>query len=304
MDVDRKNILKRTHSGLNIYSYVLRQYYPDEIVLTYPASRGSRDCLPAKNPWDANERSLHIRLDHEGANHEDRSRAIPNGNAFDFAMHHFKLSGQQLLDKLNEVMHLRIDQKYPFYPYMNKKKTEEMIIPEFSYFKAPIRNIFPSQKVTLGTVYNLIKGDQFRTETDHLRLLKDPKEARRFKATNFNYVTFSGVFSKRGDQYLEHHSNLLAIDFDHIDKTAELKQLLLKDDYFETELLFRSPSGDGLKWVIPIDVGKYSHADYFRAVANYLKVTYKLEADPSGKDISRACFLPHDPEVYINPKYL
>jgi hypothetical protein len=26
--------------------------------------------------------------------------------------------------------------------------------------------------------------------------------------------------------------------------------------------------------------------------------------DKSGKDVSRACFLPHDPEAYINPKNL
>ena len=28
-----------------------------------------------------------------------------------------------------------------------------------------------------------------------------------------------------------------------------------------------------------------------------------VEPDKSGKDISRACFLPHDPEAYINPLY-
>jgi hypothetical protein len=32
--------------------------------------------------------------------------------------------------------------------------------------------------------------------------------------------------------------------------------------------------------------------------------TYQLEVDKSGKDISRACFLPYDSEVFINPKYL
>lgn len=304
MVVDRKSILNRTHYGLNIYSYVLRQYYPDEIVLTYPASRGSRDCLPAKNPWDANERSLLIRIEDGVAKHIDQSCEIPNGDVFEFAERHFKLTGQQLLDKLNETLHLRIDHKYPFYPYMNKKKLEELVVPEFSYFKAPIRNIFPTRKVALGDVFNLIRGEQFVDQTKQLRLIKDVNQTRQFKARNFDYVTFSGVFSKRNDQDLEHHSNLLTIDFDHIDKIADLKQLLLKDDYFETELLFRSPSGDGLKWVIPIDVSKSSHADYFRAVANYLKVTYNLEADASGKDISRACFLPHDPEVYINPKYL
>lgn len=304
MVVNRENILRRTHYGLNIYSHVLRQYYPDEIVLAYPASRGGRDCLPAKNPWNNNQRSLMIEIIDGIAKHRDLDGVIPIGNAFDFAERYFKLSDQELLEKLNEVMHLRIDQKYPFYPHLNKKKLEEMIVPEFSYFKAPIRNIFPSENCTLGTIYNLIRGNQFEERTRELRSISDPKQARQFKATYFDYVTFSGVFTKRSDQQLEAHSNLLTIDFDHIDNIAELKRVLLNDDYFDTELLFRSPSGDGLKWVIPIDVCKASHADYFKAVANYLKTMYQLEADPSGKDISRACFLPHDQEVYINSKYL
>ena len=80
--------------------------------------------------------------------------------------------------------------------------------------------------------------------------------------------------------------------------------MLLEDKCFTTELLFRSPSGDGLKWIIRINTAEVSHAEYFNAVANYLRLTYGLEADKSGKDVSRACFLPYDPEAYINPKNL
>ncbi len=70
------------------------------------------------------------------------------------------------------------------------------------------------------------------------------------------------------------------------------------------QLLFTSPSGDGLKWIIPIDITTASHTDYFRAISNYVRQTYGIEADKSGKDISRACFLPHDSNAYLNPKYL
>ena len=63
-------------------------------------------------------------------------------------------------------------------------------------------------------------------------------------------------------------------------------------------------SGDGLKWIININTAEVSHEEYFNAVANYLRQTYGLEADKSGKDVSRACFLPYDPEAYINPKNL
>lgn len=96
-------------------------------------------------------------------------------------------------------------------------------------------------------------------------------------------------------------SNLLCVDFDHISDLEGLFARLLEDKYFDTALLFRSPSGDGLKWVIEINKGALSHSDFFRAVENYIFKTYGIKVDQSGKDISRACFLPYDPAAYINP---
>ena len=115
--------------------------------------------------------------------------------------------------------------------------------------------------------------------------------------------SFSGIFSKRNEANIIQHSNLLVLDFDHIANVEDLKQKLLQDQYFETELLFISPSGDGLKWVIPINIHEAVHQDYYRAVKNYIKATYNLDVDQSGKDVCRACFLPYDKEAYINPKY-
>jgi hypothetical protein len=97
---------------------------------------------------------------------------------------------------------------------------------------------------------------------------------------------------------------MLCVDFDHLNSVETLFNCLLNDDYFDTLLLFRSPSGDGLKWIIPIDVTQATHANYFLSVSNYLKATYNVETDKSGKDISRACFLPHDSEAFINPLFL
>lgn len=127
--------------------------------------------------------------------------------------------------------------------------------------------------------------------------------AKKFKANNFDYCTFSGTFTSRSDKALIQHSGLLCVDFDHLKDVSTLFQRLLNDEYFDTQLLFRSPSGDGLKWIIPIDTTTATHADFFRAIANYIQQTYGIEADKSGKDISRACFLPHDPQAFINSRY-
>ena len=142
------------------------------------------------------------------------------------------------------------------------------------------------------------------TTRDLLIKIKILSEARKFKVQNFDYITFSGTFSKRSDDSLLKHSNLLTIDFDHISDVDRLKSNLIEDRYFSTELLFRSPSGDGLKWIIPCYLTTHSHALYFEAVKKYIWYSYHLEIDKSGRDISHACFLPYDNAIYINPKYL
>jgi hypothetical protein len=176
--------------------------------------------------------------------------------------------------------------------------------PVFSYFDKPVTNVIPKKECSLIEIYHLIKGVEFSEQTKQLWNLSDPVAARKFKAANFDYVTFSGVFSRRQDTGLIKHSGLITIDFDHLKNPALLKSTLLKDNLFDTELLFTSPSGHGLKWVIQTDLTQVCHQDYFKAVANYIKHTYNLDIDLSGKDVSRACFVPHDPEVYIHPKYL
>lgn len=306
MEISRESILSKTHYGLNIYAYVLRQYYEGETVL----SLSGRDCKPTKNPFNTDKPTLIVKVVDGCATHTDSEEAIAPGNVFDFASLHFGLSGQELYDKINKVLYLRIGQKNGFYE--QKEVVSEITTPTFikpkaplfSYFQKPVTNIKPTREVSLVEVYSMVKGSEFASCTSTLRNIPDPKEARKYKAQNFDYVTFSGTFSKRNDANLQRHSGLLTIDFDHIQDIPTLKTALLNDHYFETELLFVSPSGDGLKWVIPIELTQVKHQDYFKAVANYIQHTYKLEVDQSGKDISRACFLPHDPDIFINPKYL
>ena len=175
--------------------------------------------------------------------------------------------------------------------------------PAFSLFNAPITNKYPSAEVHLKDIFDYITSCQAADATETLRTIADKTMARAYKSTHFSYATFSGIFRSRADRELILHSGLICIDFDHLPCPGATRDRLLEDTYFETQLLFTSPSGDGLKWIIPIDITTASHADYFRAISNYVRQTYGIEADKSGKDISRACFLPHDPNAYLNPKY-
>ncbi len=309
MEISRKDILGKTHYGLNIYAYILRQFYPGDTVL----SLSGRDCKPARNPFNQNRLTLMVSIVDNCARHTDTDKSIPDGDVFDFAQLHYKKEGQELLETINRDLHLHIGENRGFYGNRTSAKEEPdkqniekpiVRIPQCSYFNRPVSNTIPARTVNLNEIYHLIKGDSFYKATSTLRSIEDVREARKYKAANFDYVTFSGTFSKRNDKALLAHSGLLTIDFDHITDIDSLKRSLLHDPYFETEMLFISPSGNGLKWIIPIDITKAKHQDFFRAVSNYIRQTYKLEVDQSGKDISRACFIPHDAAVYINPKYL
>ena len=311
--IDKQAILDRTNYGINIYAHILRECFPDDEVFMHISGR---DCGLCRNPFADGASTLHIwieksnpadALSAEFALHSAIDNSIPDGDAFSFAELHYHQSGDELLATLNRELNLHIGESSLWYKNTNvvsTKEKESLQLPTFSFFHAPITNTKPDSAFTLLDAFHYIVGDQAMERTEKLRSFSDAKQSRMFKAANFDYCTFSGMFTTRTDKALIKHSGLVCIDFDHLQNLDSLRSQLLQDEYFDSQLLFRSPSGDGLKWVIEIDISQTPHADYFRAVANYLFQTYCVEADKSGKDISRACFLPHDPNCFINPKYL
>ena len=62
-----------------------------------------------------------------------------------------------------------------------------------------------------------------------------------------------------------------------------------------------SPSGDGLKLIVAIDLQEADHATWFLALQNYIRLNYGVDIDPACKNVSRACFLPYDRHCYVNP---
>lgn len=298
MAVNKTSILAKTHYGLNVFSWILRQYDGDAIL-----SLRGRDCNPVVNPLLDNS-LIKISIADNIAVFQDLNDPENCGDVFDFAAQHFQLEGQALFEKINEELYLRLDVN----PYAERRllieEKPKIKVPSFSYFKAPVSNTIPSREIPITDVYQLIKGETFKDQTLRLQAIADKSASRTFKAANFDYVTFSGMFSKRSDKSLVRHSGLIALDFDKVEDVATLRQQLLQDEYFDTELLFVSPSGNGLKWVVSIDITKATHLRYFQAISAYIRHTYTIEVDQSGKDVSRACFLSYDPLSYINPKYL
>ena len=172
--------------------------------------------------------------------------------------------------------------------------------PTFSFFRRPVQNLNPCATWTLEDAWRYITGSEAAEATEQLRSLTNKDEQRKFKSTHFDYVTFSGTFKKRGKGQLIHHSGLLCLDFDNVSDVESLFKRLLQDKCFMTRLLFRSPSGSGLKWVIQIDCSDAEdHDEYFESLLEYCTQTYGITPDQQCRDIGRACFLPHDSDAYL-----
>ncbi|MBQ9652979.1 MAG: hypothetical protein IJV32_02015 [Bacteroidales bacterium] len=298
----KENVVRDTHYGTNVYTHILRSYYPGETLMYV----SGEECGWLKNPWDNSRQSLHVWIEKREvdgpfperiARHHDASGNIPDGTFLDFAAFFYKKEGMELLEILNQELHLHLgneEQQGVLF------QSPLQLQPYFSFFKAPIRNTIPYKQINLRDTWNYITGHYAKDRTLDLRGIRDPQRARAFKASRFDYVTFSGTFTARKEDRLVKHSGLLCLDFDHVPKLEEFFQALKSDQQLQTQLLFRSPSGDGLKWVIKIDLEQCRHAEWFRAVANYVFKTYHIPVDPSGKDICRACFLPWDPRAYLS----
>lgn len=306
----KQDILRRTRNGLSIYRLILKDFYPVEDPIQFTGNEVDL----VKNPFNRHRKTLKITIEGGRYRHYDLELTDFKGGPFEFAALYYSIEGMPLYQILNHQLRLNLDVRYfrvhtVISPSPKPKSNEVPVEPklsvaEFSFYRAPISNVFPLKNITLVEAYDLIRSDAYARVTRQLRSIDNPAEARAFKASQFNYATFSGVFTTRRDNGLSKHSGLVTIDFDHVPNVRKLKELLLRDEHIPTEMLFVSPSGDGLKWLIPMCDGEMQHSDFFTAVAKYISETYRLGIDKSGRDISRACFLPCDPDIYINPKYL
>ena len=120
------------------------------------------------------------------------------------------------------------------------------------------------------------------------------------------YVKKKGIFemvSKR-DEHLKDYTGLMIID---IDKLSEKEAIRIKKLFPDDDFLFcafDSPSG-GIKMLYEVDApSDYHKTASFEQVKEHVELMYGVTVDPSGKNISRLCYVSYDPEVYVNENYV
>lgn len=169
---------------------------------------------------------------------------------------------------------------------------------KFSVYHAPIKNITPLKNITLEQVHKVIISNKYKAITSELRQTTDKQQQNEIKASKLDYVTFSGIFSKRANNGLEQHSNLFCIDLDNLNNVVETKSRIL--ELLPPSLMFVSPTGNGIKLVYKVNIAEAEHIDYFKAFEQFFKTELSLTIDDKCKDVARACFLCYDSEAYLN----
>jgi len=173
---------------------------------------------------------------------------------------------------------------------------------ELSLYKSPITNVKPLKNIEIIHLIELIKSNKYKDTVLQIRKEDNKEKKNELKKNKLDYVTIGGTFTSRGDKNIISPSGLAPIDIDGIEKGLEELKIKLKEDPYILAL-FISPSGKGLKAIVrvPTDVKEYSN--YVESYYDYLHKKYGIDAgklDKATKDISRACFLSWDEDIWVN----
>lgn len=320
----KEYLLSKTLYGTDIIQHLIRKEFPDHIMRI-----SGLDCGECQDPVWADGGIIQVSIDRiavEGQKlplHKARFH-YPDGQMLDgdaialaAAYYHERgenLTQEQLIARLAEELSIS-EPTTPLSNPIEEKDTNNARpqippCPRFSFYRHPIRNTRPCREASPEDIFKYLVSDYAKPQTEQLRTITDGKTRSRYKADNLDYITPGGIFRSRKESDLLKPSGYMVIDFDHIPDPQGLVRKLATDEHFETVLAFRSPSGDGVKWIVALpniskpDGTAYTHGEYFTMLSNYSRQYYGVEADPSGKDICRACFLPYDPDAFLNPLYI
>ena len=160
-----------------------------------------------------------------------------------------------------------------------------------------------------------IKGDTYKENTEAVRRIVDKTKRQEKKQQTLPVVSFSRYTdtSVDGSRFYT-HTGIMCFDFDNVkvEQIPYLVDKLLKDENFKTLACWTSCSGNGVRWVIPVDVYEYVkdgddvadvHERYYDSLCDCFDDRYGCygKVDRTVKKMSSLCFLSHDANIYIAP---
>jgi hypothetical protein len=147
-------------------------------------------------------------------------------------------------------------------------------------------------------VFDGIRNGEFKDPILKIRQTDDLEEKRKLKML-LPSIIFGATFNG-GRKNIKEASNLICLDFDHVDDLERIIFRLRFHRYIYG--MFISPSGDGLKVIVRTDVE--DEAAYKKVASQLIKyfADLGLIADPSKHNINDLCFFSYDPNALYNPE--
>ena len=156
----------------------------------------------------------------------------------------------------------------------------------------------PSFEIEVSRFAELLSNAKIAATVQAIR--KATKDEQRALKNKLPAVTFGGTFTGRKANTLSRYSGLVVLDFDALSDAPAARDALRDDKH--VMLAFVSPTGTGLKVVVPVGTGPERHRDAWESAKNHFQDQHGLVADKSGKDINRLCYVSHDPARRWNPE--
>lgn len=170
------------------------------------------------------------------------------------------------------------------------------------------------QPTFVGNVLDAIRGKFYESQVRTIRMLKTQgknDEANEIK-NNLHAVTFCATFpGRRLSGMYGQYNHLMVIDIDKLEgKEMERVRCCLENNP-HVATYWESPSGFGWKGLVPltylsrdknIDVVEMHHWAFIKLEEDF-KTRDGIVLDPSGKDITRLCFMSWSPELRLKDEF-
>ena len=160
------------------------------------------------------------------------------------------------------------------------------------------------QNLELSVILDQIRMGKFKARILHLREL-----VRQGKTDEYNDqkrslpgFTPSGLFKGgRKLQHLKEYSGVIVLDLDDLSQEQLIAARSRVEELKFTYGCFISPGGKGLKILVRVFSRPVLHKQAFNQVKDFYERELNVLIDPSGKDVTRLCFVSWDEFLYLNP---
>jgi len=159
------------------------------------------------------------------------------------------------------------------------------------------------ENLSLFKILRDISSDKYKDQVENIRdlIYNDKHSDADRKKKLLPAFTPSGTFDsgRKADKITSYNSHII-LDLDKLTKEQLSYAFKRASSTPYTFAAFISPSGNGLKIIVPVNSTAEHHKLAFQQVCDYYEQALQLVVDPSGKDVSRLCFMSYDPDCYRN----